>query len=121
MFKIFYLYLILAVILVSTPVAANSYVDMITTKPVGYDSYNESEDRNVVIIRDSAYVQPYNNSYDNAKYQAWLKSQSCCNNNNLYLNSEIQNVLYFVSGAFMLRFLYDVLGPHHTNHLIDKL
>lgn len=113
--------MILAVLLVSKPVTANSYIKMITTKPEGYVVEHNDSSRvgvtsyygtNQKIMTSSPVIVN-----DGVKYEAWLKAQQN-KDNNYSIHNDVQDFLYFASGMFFVRFLYDVVGPYHKNHLI---
>lgn len=110
---------------VITPVSANSYLEMITSKPEGYVSHNVSYDEVKVVANNKPEVvyvagvktkSPVVTS-DYHKYQAWLKSQAYQDEYS-YVHSDVQRLLYFFSGAFAARLAYDIIGPHHRHHLL---
>ena len=120
-----FIFSLLAVLSVIKPVTANSYLDMITTKPKGYTSSQSSNNKiiatsnvnsEVIYVAGVKTKSPVVTS-DYHKYQAWLKSQENYDGYS-YVHSDVQRFLYFLSGAFAMRVAYDILGPHHRHHLI---
>ena len=120
-----FIFSLLAVLGVIKPVTANSYLEMITTKPKGYVSEQSASNNTVVMSNVNptiVYVggvktkSPVVTS-DYHKYQAWLKSQENYDKYP-YLHSDVQRFLYFLSGAFAVRLAYDIIGPNHRHHLI---
>ena len=115
---------LLVVTFISESVAANSYLDMITTVPEGYIVQKSSNNSTVIVSNSNPEVvyvagiktkSPVVTS-DYHKYQAWLQSQA--NNDYPYVHSDVQRFIYFVSGAFAMRLAYDIFGPHHRHHLL---
>lgn len=110
---------------------ANSYIEMITTPPP--EQIEPQNDTAAVAERRGVWPQqtaerpnigstylptvspvvvpPYH------KYAAWQHAQA---NAGYYPYQEnVQNLIYFLSGAVVGRVAYDIWGPHHRHHLLD--
>lgn len=114
--------LMLAVVLNIHSATANSYMDMITTAPEGYQEQAETVHSVGHIplwydyrIQTSAPVV----TSSLPKYQAWLQSQRL-ENRMSYHRDDMQDMIYFLSGAAVARFAYDIWGPHHRHHLLRR-
>ncbi len=106
---------------VASPAAANSYLKMITTPPEGYVEETLSvpvaeraplwyDDRIQTV--SPVVVSPL------PKYLAWQRAQAYDNDFSI-ARDELQNAIYFISGAALARLAYDIWGPYHKHHLAD--
>lgn len=113
---------ILAVMFGANSAAANSYLEMITTPPDGY----------VAEVANAQSVKAAPLWYDDRiqtsspvvtsslpKYLAWQRAKADEDNFN-YVRDDMQNAVYFLSGAAMARLAYDIWGPYHRHHLLGK-
>ena len=100
---------------------ANSYLEMITTPPEGY-----VENAPVVTITERSPLW-YDDRIQTTspvvtsplpKYLAWQRAKAYEDNFN-YVHDDVQNVIYFLSGAAVARLAYDIWGPYHRHHLLD--
>ncbi len=115
----------LTVLLLPAQAFANSYMEMITTAPAGYEAAKDEVEEVRVIsalpawheapqpVRAPVVVSP---AY---KYAVWKQAQreNCCHS---YLRDVMQNFIYFLSGAAAARLAYDIWGPHHKHHLLGR-
>lgn len=100
---------------------ANSYLDMITTPPEGYvetePEVSAAEHSPLWYDGRVQTVSPVVTS-PLPKYLAWQRAKafedSCA-----YVRDDVQNAIYFLSGAAVARLAYDIWGPYHRHHLLD--
>ncbi len=109
--------------LVTTTAFANSYIEMITAAPEGEmpEPMREAEiarrERSVLYAAPVPTAAPVVTS-DYPKYVAWRNAQMQAADSS-YFHEDVQNVIYFLSGAVIGRMAYDIWGPHHSHHLLD--
>lgn len=112
--------LVVAVVLGAHPAAANSYLEMITTPPEGYmaEVSQHSVAERAPLWYDSRIQtsSPVVTS-ELPKYLAWQQAKAY-ENNFSYVRDDMQNAVYFLSGAALARLAYDIWGPSHRHHLL---
>ncbi len=101
---------------------ANSYLEMITAPPEGYEPqialpqtvghaplwYDSRIQTSSPVVTSSL-----------PKYLAWKRAKE--NEANFrYVRDDMQKMIYFFSGAFVARVAYDIWGPDHKHHLLFK-
>ncbi|MCM1324221.1 MAG: hypothetical protein NC218_08660 [Acetobacter sp.] len=111
---------IVGIVVGTNSAIANSYLEMITTPPEAYVVENAV----VQEVKTAPLWYDYRIETSSPvvtsslpKYLAWQRAKAYENDFN-YTHNDVQNMIYFLSGAAMARLAYDIWGPYHRHHLL---